>query len=58
LCVVESFYAGGRPKLSHGEPSRVSCRRFVGGFDIYRAVCFSVVVAFIFFERHVPERAV
>ncbi|MEC5185971.1 hypothetical protein RCH12_003450, partial [Cryobacterium sp. MP_3.1] len=30
------------------EPSRVSCRRFVGGFDIYRAVCFSVVVAFIF----------
>ena len=42
----------------HSEPSPVSCRSFVGGFDIYRAVCFSVVVAFIFFGRHVPECAV
>jgi len=40
------------------EPSRVSCRRFVGGFDIYRAVCPSVIVDLIFGRRHVPQGAV
>ena len=40
------------------EPSRFSCRRFVGGTDVYRAVCFSVIVVLILGGRNVPQGAV